>query len=132
MLLIRVTLSQPCQPTHIFWASVVEGKGLSCWEPHRHHSKSFSYLTSLRVACSALGLSSQKWRLRDPSPEWDRRRHKWVILVVHRGRMPRLRCEVSVGFLEEGITELSPEGYEGDLEFESCEQPTVILCRASW
>lgn len=45
--------------------------------------------------------------------------------------MPQLCCEVSVGFLEEGVPELSPEGYEGDLEFESCEEHTAITCRAS-
>lgn len=43
--------------------------------------------------------------------------------------MSRLHCEVSVGFLEEGISGLSPEGHKGDLGFESCAGPSAILGR---
>lgn len=79
-------------------------------------TKSFHYLTSLTVAFSGLGLSSQGWSLRGPCPEWNRKGKKWIIVVVHRGRMPRLCCEVNVVFPEEAITELSPDRYRGDLE----------------
>lgn len=71
----------------------------------------FSCLTNVRVACSALGLVL-KWKLRGSCHGWDRERHKWVIPIMHRCGMPRLCSEVSVSFLEEGITELSPGGLE--------------------
>ena len=38
-------------------------------------------------------------------PEWDRRRHQWVIPVVQSSGMPRLCCEFSVDFLEEEMAE---------------------------
>lgn len=51
-------------------------------------TRSFSHLTSLRVACSALGLSCQKWSPSGPYFEWDRDSHKWVIPIMDRGGMP--------------------------------------------
>lgn len=51
-------------------------------------------------------------------------RHKWFLPVTHGGGMPTLCLEVSLAFLEEGITELRPEGYKHGLE--SRKEPLVI------
>ena len=45
--------------------------------------------------------------------------------------MPRLCCEISVGFLQEVNAEPRPEGTKSGLEVESWEVPTAIGHRAS-
>lgn len=54
-----------------------------------------------------------------------------LIPVVHRGGMPRLCWEMSMGFLEGVKAKPRPEGNKSGLEVESWEAPTVICHRAS-